>query len=227
MSEQDANHAAQQPYALPAAAARIVLVRHGSAAVSAPGAEPFNLVDGHNDPPLAPEGREQAARVCDRLAAERPDRIFVSSLRRTAETAAPLAASLGLDTEVVPELREVHLGEWEGQFTQRVSAKDPSLAAILTEQRWDVIPGAEPTASFRARVDAGMRRVLEATGPGGLAAVFVHGGVIAEVCRMVTESRGLAFLFAENASVTRLAHLGDGHWVLRGFNDFSHLPPRE
>lgn len=160
-----------------------------------------------------------------RLERERPDRIFVSSLRRTAETPAPLAASLGVEPEVLPELREVHLGEWEGQFTNRVSAKDPTIASILTEQRWDVIPGAEPTADFRARVDAGMRRVLEATGPGGTAAVFAHGAVIAEICRMVTESRALAFLYVENASLTRLAHVGEGRWVLRTFNDVSHLAP--
>lgn len=223
MSEPSDQHA-QQRYALPRSATRIVLVRHGSAALRAPDAEPFDLVDGHNDAPLAPGGHEQAKLVCARLAGERPDRIFVSSLRRTAETAAPLATSLGIEPEVLPELREVHLGEWEGEFTNRVSAKDPTVAAMLAEQRWDIIPGAEPTDDFRARVATGMARVLEATGPGGYAAVFAHGAVIAEVCRMVTESRPLAFLYVENTALTRLAHVGEDRWLLRTFNDISHLP---
>jgi probable phosphoglycerate mutase len=224
MSDPAAKHAAQQRYALPSRATRIVLVRHGASAVNTPGAEPFGLLDGHSDPPLAPQGLAQASAACARLEAERPDRIFVSSLRRTAETAAPLVAGLGVEAEVMPELREVHLGEWEGQFTNRVSSKDPTVASMLAEQRWDVIPGAEPTEDFRRRVGAGLQRVLEATGPGRSAAVFAHGAVIAEICRLATGSRPLAFLYAENASLTRVAHVRDGDWVLRGFNDVSHLP---
>jgi 2,3-bisphosphoglycerate-dependent phosphoglycerate mutase len=223
-AEQQPRFTSQQPYALPAKATQVVLVRHGSALVAAPDAEPFALLDGHNDPPLAPEGMEQAEVVGARLQRRPPDRIFVSSLRRTQETAAPLAAALGAEPIVLPELREVHLGEWEGQFTNRISSRNPTVAAMLAEQRWDVIPGAEPTADFRARVAVGMQRVLEETGPGGTAAVFAHGAVIAEVCRSATGSRPLAFLFAENTSLTRLAHVGEGSWVLRSFNDVSHLP---
>ena len=57
---------------------------------------PFPLVDGRSDPALAPEGREQAERVAARLAAAGIDAIYVTTLRRTAETAAPLATRLGL-----------------------------------------------------------------------------------------------------------------------------------
>ena len=59
-------------------------------------------------------GAEQAHRVADRLATTRVDAIYVTSLRRTAETAAPLAARLGLAPTVEPALAEVNLGEWEG-----------------------------------------------------------------------------------------------------------------
>ena len=53
--------------------------------------------DGYADPELTAAGRAQADAVADRLAAERIDAIYVSPLRRTAETAAPLAARLELD----------------------------------------------------------------------------------------------------------------------------------
>ncbi|MEZ5076793.1 MAG: histidine phosphatase family protein [Solirubrobacterales bacterium] len=225
MSDSQAPGASQSRYELPAGATRIVLVRHGAARVMGE-SEPLDLVDGHNDPPLAAAGRDQAQAVGDRLREEGPQRIFVSPLRRTAETAAPLAASLGLEPEVLPELREVHLGEWEGRYAHRVASRDPLLARVMAEQRWDVIPGAEPTAAFQARVATALERVVATTGPGGSAAVFAHGAVIAESCRAATGSQGLAFLFGENASLTRLAHLGEGRWLLRGFNDVSHLPDR-
>ena len=80
----------QPRFAPPPGSTELLLVRHGE---SEPAVEdrPFPLVDGHGDPALAPEGRAQAARVCARLAGEHIDAIYVSKLRRTAETAANLA----------------------------------------------------------------------------------------------------------------------------------------
>lgn len=216
-------HTAQQRYALPPQATRLVLVRHGAAAVAPPDGEPLGLLDGHNDPPLAPEGLHQAEAVCARLALEPPDRVFVSGLRRTVETAAPLLAASGLEATVVPELREVFLGDWESQYQHRMARRDPLVKRLESEQRWDVIPGAEDADHFRARVQAGIDQVVAETGPGATAAVFAHGGVISEICSIATGARGLAFLFSDNASLTELARLRGGRWMLRSFNDLRHL----
>ena len=48
------------------------------------------------DPALSEEGRRNAARLADALAADPPQAIYVSTTRRARETAAPLAAALGL-----------------------------------------------------------------------------------------------------------------------------------
>ena len=69
----------------------------------------------------------------------------------------------------------------------------------------------------------GLRTVVDRTGPDGVAVAVTHGGVIAEACRQVTGSRPFAFLTAENCSVTRVVHLPDGGWLLRSFNDTTHL----
>src|ERR1700743_3586000 len=100
-------HAAQQRYALPSRATRLLLVRHGAAAVAPVGGEPLGILDGFNDPPLAAEGRAPAAGVRARLALDPPDRIFVSGLARTVETAAPLVEATGTPAIEIPELREV------------------------------------------------------------------------------------------------------------------------
>jgi probable phosphoglycerate mutase len=60
-----------------------------------------------------------------------------------------------------------------------------------------------------------------------VAAAFVHGGVIAELCRQATGSRPFAFLHADNASITRLVALADGRRLLRSFNDTAHLTEGE
>lgn len=218
-------HAVQQRYAVPARATRLLLVRHGAAAVAPLGGEPIAILDGFNDPSLAELGREQAAAVGARLALDRPDRIFVSGLARTVETAAPLVAATGIEPVEVPELREVHLGEWDHQYPHKMASRDPLVERIEAEQRWDVIPGAEPAADFNSRVRAGIDRVVEETGPGACAAVFTHGGVISELISIATGSRPLAFLFCDNTSVNELVKLRGERWRLRSFNDTAHLDP--
>ncbi|MBA3303421.1 MAG: histidine phosphatase family protein, partial [Acidimicrobiia bacterium] len=102
----------QHRFRRPPGSTEVLLVRHGESEPAVRGVD-FPLVDGHSDPALAPDGREQAERVADRLAGQDVDAIYVTTLRRTVETAAPLAARLGLEPRVEADLREVHLGEWE------------------------------------------------------------------------------------------------------------------
>jgi probable phosphoglycerate mutase len=202
--------------------ADILLIRHGQSEPYVP-ATPFPLVDGHADPGLTARGHEQAARLADRLSTGRIDAIYVTPLRRTALTAAPLAGRLSLTTKVEPGLREVHLGEWEGgQYRQRVAEHDPIVMQVFQTERWDVIPGAESSASFSARVREAIDR-LAAAHPGQRVAVFTHGGVIGEALAQASGSRPFAFLAADNGSISRLL-ITEQRWIVRGFNDTAHLP---
>jgi 2,3-bisphosphoglycerate-dependent phosphoglycerate mutase len=202
-----------------------VLVRHGASQPAVPG-EPFPLLEGHGNPALAPEGEEQAIYVAERLATEPLSGLFITPLQRTAQTAAPLAAVLELEPVVVPELREVFLGEWDGgEFRIRTAEGDPIAMQAVLEERWEVIPGAETSDAFAARVRAGVNAVAAAAGPDATVAAIVHGGVIGEVCRQATESRPFAFIHADNGSLSRLVILPGGRWLLRSFNDTAHLAP--
>ena len=201
--------------------ADILLIRHGQSEPYLPGT-PFPLVDGHADPGLTPGGREQAALLAGRLATARIDAIYVSTLRRTAQTAAPLAARLGLGPLVEPGLREVHLGDWEGgEYRQRVAERDPVVRQVFEQERWEVIPGAETSASLAARVRAAIERLAVAHA-GHRLAVFTHGGVIGQALAQASGSRPFAFLSADNGSISRLLITGQ-HWIVRGFNDTAHL----
>ncbi|GAA2863408.1 histidine phosphatase family protein [Nonomuraea rubra] len=211
----------QNRFRTPPGATEILLVRHGESE-PARADRPFPLVDGQGDPGLAPEGHEQAERVGLRLAAERVDAIYVSSLRRTSQTAAPLAARLGLTPVTDPELREVHLGEWEGGLFRRMVAEGhPVAKRMAAEERWDVIPGAEPAEAFAERVRKVLGR-LAAAHPDQRVVVVTHAGVIAEALAAATGSRPFAFLGADNASMSHLV-LAEARWILRRFNDTAHL----
>jgi 2,3-bisphosphoglycerate-dependent phosphoglycerate mutase len=210
----------QIQFRLPPGAVELLLVRHGESEAAIE-EEPFELVEGHGDPALAPEGRAQAELVGERLASEPIDAIYVSNLRRTAETAAPLAARLGLTPIVDRDLREVHLGEWErGLFRKKVIERDPLAIRMVEEQRWDVIPGAEAAEGFAARTRAAVERITAAH-PDERVAVFAHGGVIGELLSQATGASAFAFT-PDNASISQLV-VSPERWIVRRFNDTAHL----
>ena len=147
----------QHRFAPPPGSTTVLLVRHGESAPAHPD-RPFPLHDGHGDPPLDPVGVRQAELLAQRLATEPIAAIYVTTLQRTHETAAPLAKRLGISPSVVADLREVYLGEWEGgRLRERAAAGDPLFHDIFVQERWDVIPGAEPHDEFDTRDVARLR----------------------------------------------------------------------
>lgn len=83
----------------------MILMRHGQSE--------FNLHfsatrrdPGIKDPRLTPEGQAQAERAADALKGERIARIIVSPYTRALQTAAPIAAALGVPVWINPTIRE-------------------------------------------------------------------------------------------------------------------------
>lgn len=211
----------QYRFAPPPGATQLILVRHGESAPHRPGTR-FDLVDGHGDPALAELGRWQADRVGERLADEDIAAIYVTSLRRTHETAAPLAARLGITPVVEPDLREVHLGDWEGGlYRERIVAKDPVAEVLFREERWDAIPGAESNASLTQRTVAVVEEI-HARHPDEMVVAVVHGGVIGALLAHAARSRPFAFSGADNGSLHHLV-ITDERWIIRRYNDTGHL----
>jgi probable phosphoglycerate mutase len=201
----------------------LLLVRHGESEAAVPG-ENFAMVDGQGDPALHAEGRAQAERIAERLQHEDISAIYVTTLRRTAETAAPLAARLGLEPMVEADLREVFLGEWEGGvFRKHIIEQHPIAVQMYQEQRWDVIPGAEPADAFAARIERGIARIADRH-RGECVAVFSHGAAIGQVLAHASGSRPFAFNGSDNGAISQLI-VEDNRWVIRRYNDTSHLSP--
>ena len=205
-------------------ATHLLLVRHGESAAVQPD-EVWPSVDGHGNPPLHPHGRAQADRVAERLRHEPINAVYVTPFDRTRDTAGPLLRVLGIEALVEPDLREVHLGEWESPLARKYFAEGHPIARrINEEERWDIPPGAEPHDAFGARITAAVARIAHRH-PGEVVAVFTHGGVIGRLLAEATGSRPFAFTVPDNASISHLVLQGH-KWSLRTFNDTSHLSPR-
>ena len=213
----------QEPFVGPPGSTELLLVRHGASADAVEG-ETFDLLDGQSDPLLSPIGRQQAELVGARLAGGEFEAMYVSSLRRTAETAVPLARLTGRIPMVEPDLREVFLGDWEGGlFRQKIADHDPVAEQMFAEQRWDVVSGAESATAFGARLRDAIARIVAAY-LGHRVVVFSHGAAIGELLAQATGSSPFAFIGPDNASISRLVVMPD-RWMLRGFNDTAHLIP--
>lgn len=211
----------QHRFTRPPGATEILLVRHGESRAARPG-EPFPLVDGHGDPELSEAGHEQAKRVGERLRNAPVDAVYVTSLRRTHETAAPLLSHLGLRALVEPDLREVHLGDWEGGlFRIKAQEADPIYLRMQEEERWDVIPGAEPQDRLNQRVLGAITRIAQRH-PDQLVAAFVHGGIVGHILSHATRARSFAFNGADNGSISHIV-VWEDRIIVRGFNDCTHL----
>lgn len=212
---------AQSTYEAPPGACQILLVRHGQSEAFVEG-RPFELVAGQGDPPLSEVGRAQARAVAERLRPEPVTAVYVSSLRRTAQTAQPLLEHLGLEATVEPDLREVHLGEGEGgRFRQMVAEGHPAAVAMRAELEWGEIPGAETNAQLTRRTVAAVERIAAAH-PDQVVAAFCHGGVIGAVVGHLARTNPFLFNRSDNGAISHIV-LGDGEGIIRRFNDAGHL----
>jgi broad specificity phosphatase PhoE len=139
--------------------------------------------------------------------------VFSSDLLRSQQTAAFIAARTGLGIELLPGLREMNFGEWEGLTWSEVSKRDAAYAARwMAEYPWLPAPGGEEFGGFRERVREVLDEVADRI-PGGCAAVVTHGGVIrtflTDVLRLPESN--LHALSCEYASCIEV-HLRAGRW---------------
>ena len=215
----------QRAFAVPPDATELIVIRHGASAAARAGRAVRAASTATATRRSPPRAATQAQPVAERLHGEPLRALFVTPLQRTAQTAAPLVAATGLEPKVIPDLREVHLGDWEGgEYRRRMHERDPIAMRALIEQRWDVIPGAEPMDALAARVGAGLDAMLAAIGPGGAAAAVAarrrDRRAVPPGHRQRGRSRSSTPTTARSPGSWRSP---SGHRLLRTFNDTAHL----
>ena len=147
----------------------LTLVRHGRT-----GWHSDNRYAGASDVPLDEVGLAQADQLADWAARHPHDVLACSPLRRARQTAAPVAAALGVPAEVVPGLREMDFGVAEGATLAELRQRDPAAAeAFLADPLRYPFPGAEPPEDVAERVLGGLRELL-ARHPGASVLVVGH-----------------------------------------------------
>jgi alpha-ribazole phosphatase/probable phosphoglycerate mutase len=133
---------------------------------------------GHSDPPINERGRTQVQRLLASLASEAIDEIYSSDLRRAMDTATALAEAFAIPCIVLPELREIDFGEWEGMTWAEIENRDAAYA-----QHWLAsfpampAPRGEAFADFEHRVLQQVDLLLRIVHDRRIA-VVTHAGVM-------------------------------------------------
>jgi broad specificity phosphatase PhoE len=156
-----------------------------------------------------------------------PDAIVSSDLSRTADTAATVAAEIGLAVTLDPRLREIDLGEWQGLTRAEARQKFPDEYAAWQAGDDARRGSGETYAEVGARAAECLVEWLDRLGSGATLLAVTHGGTArATIGTLIGLDPDLYWRLAPlgNCRWSLLADIGRG-WRLEEHNAGS--PPEE
>jgi 2,3-bisphosphoglycerate-dependent phosphoglycerate mutase len=209
--------------ALESPVTELVLVRHGQQALPDMRSNPISAMV---DPPLSEIGERQAELVGKRFASERVDAVYVSTLQRAADTGRAIAQHHGIESVVVPDLREVEMFRDVPQDRRPIDVLDRrtllgARARFIAERRWSAYPLSETSEELRDRIVLAIEGIV-AEHPGERVVIACHGGVIASyvshICALATD-----MVFRPRHTSVSIVLAGDGRRIVDSLNDVHHL----
>lgn len=189
----------------------IYLMRHGSIE----GHEVIRYV-GQHDTPLDDKGRRQAMCWGKSLAEIDFSAVYASDLSRCRETAS--LASGDAELRLVPELREIALGEWQNKTVEHIRITYPDLFEARGRDLAGVRPpGGESFNDLAGRVFPAFEAILEQAQ--GNVLVVAHSGVNRVIiCKLLGIPLGNLFRFGQDYCCLNLIEARNGKTSVKAVN---------
>jgi alpha-ribazole phosphatase len=164
----------------------LIIVRHGLSVANVK-----DIASGRYDSRLTEEGKQQARNLASRLRGLEIEKIYSSPLKRTMQTALPIAEILDISIDVDRRLAEVHFGSFEGgpnAEVERVLGKTPR--EFFNSYEYDFSPyGGESSKEVESRVKSFLDDLKKQDYK--LVVLVTHGGIIRWINYLITgEKRG-------------------------------------
>lgn len=198
---------------------RVYLVRHGQTE--------WNRelrFRGRADIPLNENGHRQASAIADALTDEGISAIYTSPLRRSIETAQPVAVVLHLDITTVQGLIDISYGEWEGLGYDEVRRRYAKLYREW-EERPDLVkfPNGESLDDARRRSFSALTEIVEKNS--GKSILIIPHRVINKVllCALLGLSNSHFWRIRQDTGCINVIEYSDRRFVLVRMNDTCHL----
>ena len=94
------------------------------------------------------------------------------------------AQAIGMPVTILPDLREMYAGEWDGLTFEEIRQRYPELYAARAKDLTIPLPGSESYEDGIARFSAAMNAAAETAS--GDFAVVAHGGILAQFLQSVS-----------------------------------------
>ena len=198
-----------------ARATLIYLLRHGEVV----GAETRRFI-GHLDVPLSTRGESQSHAQAARLRVVALSGVYTSDLNRARSTGAIIGAPHGLVPKVVPALREMDMGRWDGLTSAEIAEREPQAFTTWMAQIGEFpFPAGESVGDLIARAWPAFCEIVAAH-RGHAIAVVDHGGTNrAILCRALGIPFGRLLAFGQDYGALSVLEATSEVWRLRVLNE--------
>lgn len=200
-------------------ATTVIVVRHGQTRSNTTG-----FFMGWSDEDLDGVGYAQARRLSSRLASSPIASVYTSPLRRAVTTAAIIAEPHGVGLEVLDDLTEIHLGDWQGLHGDEIWQRWPDLRRqSLIDPSEITLPNGESFGQVTERTVRAFEKVVS-TNQDRHALIVTHDIVVRVLAAYVLGVTNSIYRRLEigNASVSVVRVANDSRQLVT-LNDTSHL----
>jgi len=193
----------------------IYLFRHGEVVL----AETRRFI-GHLDVPLSALGERQSAAQAARLSSVKLAAVFASDLTRARRTGEIIGAPHGLAPTVVPELREMAMGRWDGLTAAEIREREPAkFAEWMSSVGEFPFPDGESVPDLEARAWPAFESIVGAHA-GRAIAVVAHGGTNRTlICRALGLPLGRLLAIGQDYGALTVLERSETAWHLRHLNE--------
>ena len=193
----------------------LIIVRHG---------RPERVEDLQHaaDPGLTDIGLRQADAVAHFLLGEQVDHVVSSPMLRARQTAQPLADALGMDPQIVDDLREIDHEATEYIPTEELKAQGGEAWQAVIDNP-ELLHGGADIEAFADTVTAAFEQVIADNG-GRTVAVFCHGMVTMQFLRRILGYDDIHALRVDYCGISRVqASTTLPVRSIRSVNETAHL----
>ena len=198
-----------------ARATLIYLLRHGEVAQ----ADPRRFI-GHLDVPLSARGEAQCLAQARRLAGASIAALYTSDLVRARRSGEIIGAPHGLAPTLVPVLREMAMGRWEGLTADEIRAREPEAFADWMARIGEFpFPEGESVPDLEARAWPAFESIV-GTHAARAIAIVAHGGTNRTlICRALGLPLGRLLALGQDYGALSVLERIDATWRLRRLNE--------
>jgi len=175
---------------------------------------------GHLDVPLSVQGERQSVAQGVRLSSVRLDGLYASDLVRARRTGELIGMPHGLVPVLVPALREMSMGRWEGLTAAEIERREPEkFAEWMAHVGEFPFPDGESLPDLEARAWPAFESIVDAH-PERAIAIVAHGGTNrALICRALGVPLGRILALGQDYGALTVLERIDASWRLRRLNE--------